>query len=440
MLMRNFYVAVIVVIHAAGTGTGTSIIPRRANKGDRDPRLVQRDAIVESVYLQHPEWASDRLYNEIYPLIEAAGLPVLKPGSLRVQLCNLAKKHKIKRAWGGMHPSHTAYLRDLYAKDPSQSPADAWAKFEAHWGKGVEDAGRVETWWRDAYDFYRRKDARKRTARDSRPPSPTDASLPANWWELGDEFNQYLFSDSSNAAHSPTAGPSQKKRIGKKGTRQGLKQRNAIVESVLHANPTWTAGQIHKAATPLILAAGFDPIGVQSVRKLAATISEGRDITYPTYAPMKPEHVAFLRAHFDRDPNQLANDVSANFQAVFGQNAENLDRITVWWNNHRGRSFRKQSTGGHVVGARSGSPRPSSTLGLSHAGSPSASRSGSSPTLFAPRSVRPSTSGEAETGGLPLDWWDLDQALDQFVDTPEVDANGVLLDPWSDIQPANVRR
>ena len=438
MLMRNFYVAVIVVIHAAGTGTGTSIIPRRANKGDRDPRLVQRDAIVESVYLQHPEWPSDRVYNEVYPLIEAAGLPVFKPGSLRVQLCSIAKKHKIKRSWGGI-PSHTAYLRHLYAKDPSQTPAEAWAKFEARWGKGVEDAGRVETWWRDANDSHRRKGARKATAGGSRPPSPTDASLPADWWELGDAFNQYLFSDSSNAAHSPTAGPSQKKRIGKKGTRQGLKQRNAIVESVLHANPTWTAGQIHKAATPLILAAGFDPIGVQSVRKLAATISEGRDITYPTYAPMKPEHVAFLRAHFDRDPNQLANDVSANFQAVFGQNAENLDRITVWWNNHRGRSFRKQSRMDTVAGGRSGSPRPS-TLSLSHAGSPRVSSPPRVSRSRSPTSVRPSTSGEAASAGLPLEWWALDPALDQFVDTPQVDANGVLLDPWSDIQPANVRR
>ena len=425
MFMRNFLLVGICFIYVVGTAAPEKPISlRRARKGDRHPQLIQRDAIVESVYLQHPQWTSDRLFNEIQPLVEAAGVPALKPGSLRVQLSNLAKEHKMKRSWGGMHPNHTAYLRDLYVQDPSLTPRDALAKFEAAWGKGLEDANRVKTWWRDAYHSHSRKSARTGAAGGPRPSSPTDASLPADWWELGEEFNQYLTSDLSNAADTPTTVPASKRSIGKQGTHPGLKQRNAIVESVLLANPNWTASQIHKAATPMILAAGLHPIGVQYVRKIVGTIAKGRTIQRATYAALKPEHRAFLKAQFDRDPNQLAYDVLANFQAVFGPDTEDPDRVMAWWNNCRRASMRKQARPVRTQGPHS--PRPLSPRSVPLAASLSAS---------SPLRLHRSASRESEPPCLPLDWWNIDEALDQFVDTPEVDANGVLLDPWADLTP-----
>ena len=421
--MRIFFVAVIFVIHATGTAPSTSIILRRANKGDRDPLLKQRDAIVESVFLPHPEWTSEQVFSAVVPLIKAAGLPPIKIRSLRVQLWDLAKKHKMKRAWGGMHPDHTAYLRDQLAKDPAQHPNVVWTQFQAVWGQAAEDPVRVKAWWRDTLRYQHRKLAGAAGSADQ-------SDLPDDWWELGEEFNQYLQSDSSRAGTpvgvpAPTPpGPTLKPRPSLRGSRDALKQRNAIVESVYLANPTSSSSQIHKIANPLIVAAGFEPIGTAYVRQMVGRIKKASN-TPPSVAKMMPQHTAFLKAQFANDPNQLANDIWAKFRASFGPDAESGDRVTTWWYNCRRRSLRKQAQPAHVR-SRSGSPRAPSPLSVPRPSSPSRSPS---------RSVHRSASRESVGSGLPLDWWNIDQALDQFVDTPRVDANGVLLDPWADLTP-----
>ena len=437
MWMRHFFVLGIFVLHSAGTTPEITVIPRRASKGDRDPLLKQRDAIVESVFLPHPEWTSERVHIAAKPLIEAAGLPPMTIRSLRAVLSDIAKKHQLKRAWGGMHPKHTAYLRDQLAKNPSQNPGSVWDDFQTMWGPDAEDGARVRSWWRDNVRYGRRKRVWATPAPKSPvgagADSPSDPDLPPDWWNLGDEINQYLTLDELNA-ETPTPAPAAevaaKHRSVWRGSPSELKRRNAIVESVILANPTWGSTKIYEAAIPQIVAAGFDPIGASHMRTLVGRMKKARKMQL-TEGGVDSVPTAFLKAEFAKDPNPLASEILAKFREKFGPSPDDAARIASWWYHSRHRSRKKQLKSA-AAGTRTRSPRAPSPSNTIYAGStrcPSrvdVPRAGT-PIPATPPYVRPSTPEQSDSPPLiPLNWWDIDAVLEQ------VDGPGLPVDPWAD--------
>ena len=391
----------------------------------RNPIVKRRDAIVESVYLAHPEWTSARVFEAVAPLIETAGLPPVGINSLREQLRLLAKKHKMKRARGGMHPKYAAYLREEFDRDETQEPKAVWAKFRAVWGPEVESPNRVMQWWASALCYLRRKKVaaagRQAPSGVSSPPHslPTepcsDPDLPPNWWELDDDLIQYLNFDSppsSIAAGIPTTDRSP---IHQPGSSLGgrrvlrylppaeLKRRNAIVESMFLANPTWTISKIYRAANPLIQAAGFTPITFRNTAKIIRNFAKAHNMRI-THAGMRVEYTTFLKELFAEDPNQPVREVVAKFTGAFGQDAEKEDRVTSWWRSCRSRALEKQMS----------NKDPATTRG-SPAGPPASriSTRPHSPSLLSVErapSVTPNPHQGVPTDlevQLPLDWWDL---------------------------------
>ena len=133
-------------------------------------------------------------------------------------------------------------------------------------------------------------------------------------------------------------------------------EREAIVESVLVANPTWTARQVLTAASPLIAAAGLRPIGLDGVKHQVCKMARAHNIKRGK-GGMRPEYTAFLAELYRQDPNQLAGEVVTKFKAKWGPDAESAHRVTVWWYNAQQRSRRKQAKQGLQSGTGAvGSP------------------------------------------------------------------------------------
>ena len=373
-----FFVATIHVLRVAGTGQSSS-----DNASERSLAISQRDAIVKSTFLAHPDWTSDSVMDAVKPLILTAGLPPITMRALRAQMHVISKEYNFKRVRSSLDPKYTAYLKGEFAKDRSQSTDTVWANFRAIWGPGIEEADRVKRWWRQAHRNRRCKLARWRAKGAQSPQS--DPDLPADWWDLGDELNQYLFSDSSSsggASGSNPPGPSAPLLVAPPQPNEFLSRRNSIVESIYLANPRWTIPQVHAAATPLILAAGFDPVGLSTIGRIMRRTAKTHRLK-STPGGMSSEHAAFLKARFAKDPNKPARDIWTKFVAAFGPTAESEERILSWWSNCRNRSLKKQLSAAAAAGRR-GSPK--------------------SPT----RSATPqsSTSRARSPSRLPLDCWD----------------------------------
>ena len=194
--------------------SGTSGVGPKQHKSTnrRDPFLVRRDAIVRSVFTQHPGWTSSEVFDAVQPRLALAGLRPISYPMLCTQLTAIRKDLKIPRTWAGMLPEHTDFLKREYANDPTQAASTVVTKFRAHWGFNAEKDDRVLRWWHNQVGYNRRKQvATTGPPRDaSRVQLPMmeasgalmewDLDLPADWWVMGQEFDKYVSSDSARTA------------------------------------------------------------------------------------------------------------------------------------------------------------------------------------------------------------------------------------------------
>ena len=285
LFMRNLFTVAIFV--SISTSSATSW----RTKGDA--QLRQRDAIVRSVVIQQPTWTAENIFKEVQPRIAAAGLVPIRFSNLAHKLSDLRQELKLPRTWGGMRVEHTAFLRDELARDSSQSAASVLAKFRAEFGPKAENARRVRIWWDSTVFRVRRK------ASGVPQSSP---NLPDDWWDLGDEFDKFLSLDShpttsastatTSTAASGAAASKPKRTRQKRGRDPLLKPRDDIIQSLLLAHPTWTNAEVSRAATPLIVAAGFEPISfslmVRQIRKFKRGV-QSAVIVPPTNTSPAPD-------------------------------------------------------------------------------------------------------------------------------------------------------
>ena len=171
--------------------------------------------------------------------------------------------------------------------------------------------------------------------------------------------------------------------------RSVLVQRNALVRSVLMANPTWNAAEALKAVQPVIAAAGLQPVTQRYLSDQLTNLRKELKIS-ANWGEMSPEHSQFLKDLFAQDPKQSHSAVLAKFRAAWGPDAETDGRITRRWRNmYYSSPDRKRPSVKKVAAAASTSTSPAAD------------------------------DSEEDPGGLlPLDWWDLGEEFDKRV-SPE---------------------
>ena len=200
MFMRVLPVCAVLASVTSAAGPGSGSYPRMGRNRGRGAALLRRDAIVRSVFLNNPTWSAPEVFQAVQPLIAAAGLKPMKYRSLATELVALRKDLKIPATWGGMNPAHTRFLRDEFAKDPLQPVAGVLAKFRTAWGPFAEPDDRVTQFWRNALWYANQKGAMASPPSEPQPraasPSLTPPDVSADWWTLGEEFDQYLSPDS----------------------------------------------------------------------------------------------------------------------------------------------------------------------------------------------------------------------------------------------------
>ena len=145
--MRKFLVIAAIVTNAIGAGPSTSGgVKVRKTVGGR-PEFKKRDAIVESVYLDHPAWTTRQVLIEVAPLIAAAELPPISHDTLRNQMTRIAKDFGINRRFSVMTPHQVAFMQDLFATDPTLPLKAVVAAFRRSFGPDALTRERISTWW-----------------------------------------------------------------------------------------------------------------------------------------------------------------------------------------------------------------------------------------------------------------------------------------------------
>ena len=145
--MRKFLVIAAIVTNAIGAGPSTSGgVKVRKTVGGR-PEFKKRDAIVESVYLDHPGWTTRQVLIEVAPLIAAAGLPPISYEVLRHQMTRIAKNFGFDRRFTVMTPHQVTFMQDLFATDPTLPLKAVVAAFRRAFGPDALTRERISTWW-----------------------------------------------------------------------------------------------------------------------------------------------------------------------------------------------------------------------------------------------------------------------------------------------------
>ena len=163
----------------------------------RNPNIMEREAIVESVLVANPTWTARQVLTAASRLIAAAGLRPIGLDGVKHQVCKMARAHNIKRGKGGMRPEYTAFLAELYRQDPNQLAGEVVTKFKAKWGPDAESAHRVTVWWYNAQQRSRRKQAKQGLQSGTGAVGSPLSPLPSGWWNLDDSFDS-LFKDGGN--------------------------------------------------------------------------------------------------------------------------------------------------------------------------------------------------------------------------------------------------
>ena len=115
--------------------------------------------------------------------------------------------------------------------------------------------------------------------------------------------------------------------------RPDLRKRDAIVRATYLKHPSWSVGELHKAAQSRIEAAGLTPISLAMMRRQLVDIRKELGVTRSN-DNMRPEHVKFLKELVVKDPRLSRAAALAKFRAAWGPNVETDRRVLIWWHNH----------------------------------------------------------------------------------------------------------
>ena len=160
MFMRIFLAAALVVTVSLGSAPGsptTSVHgPGYRRPYKRLPSLVQRDDILRSLIVEHPEWSTDEIAVAAAPLLQAANLkPLTSTGWLRRELSRLRGKHSLPPKRVKVPPAYRKFLENEFGMDRNQAAPDVVRKLRSKFGTHAEmSPRRVRNWWHSARRQY----------------------------------------------------------------------------------------------------------------------------------------------------------------------------------------------------------------------------------------------------------------------------------------------
>ena len=143
--MRIILVLAAIATLVAGAAPTTSV-KQTATK----TLLAQRNTIICTMFMEHPNLTSRELLAEVQPVLAAAGYePIGFAGFGKVLRGFKAKMDPsgVSNSKPSHDPEHIAYLRNLFAHDPNQTPSAVVAKFKKAFGPDALSRKRINGWW-----------------------------------------------------------------------------------------------------------------------------------------------------------------------------------------------------------------------------------------------------------------------------------------------------
>ena len=209
MCMRIFLAVALVATVTRGANPGSSSTwvhgPGYRRPYKRPPSLVQREDILRSLIVEHPEWSTDEIAVAAAPILQAANLkPLTSTGWLRRELSRLRGKHNLPPKRIKVPPAYREFFESEFAKDREQAAPDVVHKFRSKFGTHTEMTPRkVRNWWHSARRQYY-YGLQKSGGAASNPPATmaaleTESDLP----DLGGDLDDILGSDHALDGNGP---------------------------------------------------------------------------------------------------------------------------------------------------------------------------------------------------------------------------------------------
>ena len=152
MLMRIFLVVAVIVTLTPGSNPGSPSFAVGERDCRRQPSLVKRDELIQSIVIDHPKWSTDQILEVLAPQLRAAKLnPVWSKQWLSQEVSRVRRKLKLPPKKMKLLPEHTAFLEAEFAKDPKQRAPRIVGKFRSKFGPiaGLETY-QIRGWWYNA--------------------------------------------------------------------------------------------------------------------------------------------------------------------------------------------------------------------------------------------------------------------------------------------------
>ena len=151
----SVFLALAVAVISSSLPSASVRGPGRAPGYTPSPYRKQRDAIVRSLFVEHPTWTGPEVFTAVQPLLAAAGFKPIGFASLRSLLAEIRKELNLAPEFVRLSPEHSAWLKEEMARDPDQYPKAIVVAFETKFGMGAVPPTRLVTWWRMAHRRFR---------------------------------------------------------------------------------------------------------------------------------------------------------------------------------------------------------------------------------------------------------------------------------------------
>ena len=132
-------------------------------------------------------------------------------------------------------------------------------------------------------------------------------------------------------------------------------QRDKILRTMFLEHPQWTTREIIEASEPVFRGMGYEPLVYKTVDHVLRRYRKEFGVSKKP-ARRTPEHLAFLKARFEEDPNQPVSAVAARFRAAFGPHALVRKPIADWWSQAKLKSRNARRDPNTPIAARNMEP------------------------------------------------------------------------------------